>query len=319
MEYYCNTPVLLIFFNRADTFVKVFEQVRKAKPKNLILAQDGPRDDKDLAGILACRKVVENIDWDCEIIYDYSEINLGCGVRPQSAITNALKQFEQVIILEDDCVPADSFFRYCDEMLEKYKDDDRIAYISGLNHFGEWNCGESDYFFTKSGAIWGWATWSRAWNRYYDYYVQNISDEYVIKNLKNQFINKQIFYNFNVSWQMANKSLCTGEKLSYWDAQWGYVKYSQNMLVIVPRYNQIYNIGFGQNSTHAQNSSIKKYKKGKTFFCIPTRQLNNPINHPKAILCDTNYDKLVYKCTIGNPIRSFFAKIVKRILKKIKK
>lgn len=165
MNYQCKSPVLLIFFNRPDTFQQVFEQVRKAKPPRLILAQDGPRNEMDKEGILLCRKIAEKIDWNCEVVREYSEVNLGCGIRPQSAISKALELFDRVIILEDDCVPAESFFRYCDEMLEKYRDDERIAYISGLNHFETWDCGEQDYFFTKTGAIWGWATWANKWNR----------------------------------------------------------------------------------------------------------------------------------------------------------
>lgn len=161
MDYRCKTLVLMIFINRPETFEKLFERVREAKPYNLILAQDVAKNGNEHNGMDACRKITERIDWDCEVIWDSSETNLGCGVRPYSAISNALKEFESVIILEDDCIPAVSFFRYCDELLERYQDDDRVAYISGLNHFETWDCGQSDYFFTRAGAIWGWATWRK--------------------------------------------------------------------------------------------------------------------------------------------------------------
>ena len=171
MEYRCKSPVALIFFNRPDTLEKVFEKVRKVRPEKLFLIQDGPRNEKDFEKIAECRTIVENVDWECEVIKDYSNVNLGCGVRPQSGITNALKQVDRLIILEDDCVPEESFFEYCDEMLEKYKDDERICYISGLNHFESWDCGDNDYFFAKTGAIAAWATWRRSWSEYYDYYA----------------------------------------------------------------------------------------------------------------------------------------------------
>lgn len=316
MEYRCNTPVLLIFFNRPDTFSKVFEKVRKAKPKTLILAQDGARGEQDVEGIKKCREIAENIDWECEIIRDYSETNLGCGVRPQSAITGALEKFEQIIILEDDCIPSDSFFPYCEEMLEKYKNDERICYISGLNHFEEWDCGGKDYFFTKSGSIWGWATWRRAWSKYYDYYVKGISSEYNLSLLETQITNKYVFKSRKSAWLRANNSITSGEKLSYWDAQWGFVKYSQNMLVIVPAKNLIHNIGVGIGSTHAQNVKKTAFKKYKNFVFIPTYEMEFPLNHPECCICDTKYDDLVYKCMSGNPIRRFVAKTVKKIIGK---
>lgn len=167
MSYICETPILLIFFNRPTAFAQVFEKVREAKPKTLILAQDGARNERDHAGIQACRKIAESVDWNCEVIRDYSSENLGCGMKPFTAITNALQKFEKIIILEDDCIPSQSFFRYCDELLERYKNDDRIAYISGLNHFERWDCGDYDYFFSRAASIGAWATWQNRWMRYY--------------------------------------------------------------------------------------------------------------------------------------------------------
>lgn len=315
MDYKCKSPVLLIFFNRPDTFKKVFEKVRAAKPENLVLVQDGPRNKDDEKSVAECRKIAENIDWECNVIRDYSDVNLGCGMRPQTAISKALGIFDRVIILEDDCVPADSFFRYCDEMLEKYKDDDRIAYISGLNHFESWDCG-SDYFFTKTGAIWGWATWSRVWNKYYDYYVNGIDNKYALKLVKKQFTNKYIAKTRIESWERARASVKNGEKLSYWDNQWGFVKYSQNMFVIVPAVNQIYNIGVGETSTHAQNLKTAEFKKYKNFICIPALEMKFPFSHPEYVVCDNDYDALVYKIMAGNPLRRIAARIIKSILKK---
>lgn len=315
MPYCCNTPVALIFFNRPDTLERVFAKVRDAKPQKLYLIQDGPRNEKDMEKILECRKIVENIDWQCQVIKDYSKVNLGCGVRPQSGITNALKEEERIIILEDDCIPCSSFFPYCEEMLEKYKDDERICYISGLNHFEEWDCGDSDYFFAKTGAIWGWATWARSWNMYYDYYVKDINDDRIMKLIQDQISNRYIARSKIASWRRAYQSALNGEKLSYWDIQWGFVKYSQNMLVIVPKYNQICNIGVGATSTHATSSNNKaRFIKYKNFVFMPTKVLSFPLKHPKFCICDTKYDDLVYKCSSGNPIRRTLAKIVKNIL-----
>lgn len=131
------------------------------------------------------------------------------------------ERFESVIILEDDCVPSPTFFPYCEELLERYKDDDRIAYISGLNHFETWDCGNYDYFFSKSAAIWGWATWKRAWSRFYDYSVKGINDEYRLKLYKQQVGNDYVADIRITSLIKANNAAKNGEKLSYWDTQWG--------------------------------------------------------------------------------------------------
>lgn len=316
MDYSCKTPVALIFFNRPETFKKVFDEVKKAKPNKLFLIQDGPRNEKDEAKIAECRKIAENIDWECDVTKIYSEKNLGCGVRPMSGITAAFESVDRLIILEDDCVPCKTFFKYCDECLEKYENDNRISYISGLNHFETWDCGENDYFFTKTGAIWGWATWKRAWSEYYDYYVRDIKDSYFLNLIKKQITNKYIAKSRFSSWKKANDSEKNKAKLSYWDAQWGFVKYSQSMLVIVPKYNQICNIGDGEGSTHAQNTKVRRYRKYKTFMYIPTEQMSFPLSHPKLCVCDVEYDNLVYKCASGNPIRRKISKFLKKILGK---
>lgn len=308
MDYRCQVPVLLIFFNRPDTFEQVFEKVRSARPKTLILAQDGPRNEQDQVGIDACRAIAENIDWDCEVTRLYSEVNLGCGVRPQSAITYALEQYEQVIILEDDCVPADSFFPYCEELLARYADDDRIAYISGLNHFETWDCGEYDYFFSRAASIGAWATWRRAWCRFYDYSAQGIHDPY-LRKLYRQQVGDSVAYEKRLAALLkANEASNSGEKLSYWDTQWGFAEFTQNMLAVVPRANQICNIGVGANSTHAQKLTQTKYIKYKNIVFIPTYELKFPLRHPDFCACDMDYHNLIYRCNRGTWIRRMLSK-----------
>ncbi|MBQ7225174.1 MAG: hypothetical protein IJX02_01075 [Clostridia bacterium] len=311
MNYSCSTPVLLIFFNRPDTFAKVFEKVREAKPKTLILAQDGPRNENDVAGINECRKIAESVDWECEVIRQYSDVNLGCGVRPQSAISFALEKYESVIILEDDCVPSPSFFPYCEELLEKYKDDERIGYISGLNHFETWDCGDQDYFFAKAGSIGAWATWRRAWKPHYDYYAENINDPYVVKLYQQQVGDKYIANSRIQSLKKANNSLNNGEKLSYWDTQWGFAHYTQGLMVIVPKKNLICNIGVGASSTHATKLTTTKYVKYKNIVFIPTYLLEFPLKHPKACVADLEYHTLIYKCSRPSWIKRAAAKILR--------
>lgn len=317
MQKQLETPVALIFFIRPDTFEKVFEKVRKAKPKKLFLIQDGPRENRpdDVKKINECRKIAENIDWECEVYKNYSDVNLGCGVRPSSGISWVFEHVDRTIILEDDCVPCDTFFDYCEQMLKRYENDERISYISGLNHFAEWDCGKYSYFFTKTGAIWGWATWKRAWKRY-DFRVEAIKDEYLSGLLGHQFANKYAGEQRVKGWIEVSKKMQDDTKLSYWDMQWGMVKYSQNQLVVVPKYNQISNIGVGEASSHAQNRNETQFKKYKTFFHIPTKNLEIPLVHQEFCVCDVDYDKLVYRCTYGNPVIHKIKHIIKKIIRR---
>ena len=317
MGTYFETPVALIFFTRPETFEKVFAEVKKAKPKKLFLIQDGPRENRpdDLEKIMECRKIAEDIDWECEVFRNYSDVNLGCGQRPASGISWVFEHVDKAIILEDDCVPCETFFPYCEEMLNRYENDERIAYISGLNHFKEWDCGQSSYFFTKTGAIWGWATWKRAWDKY-DYYVDAINDEYTRRLYKMQMPTKDVAEQKAAKLQRVNSCKGTNKKLSFWDAQWGMVKYLNHQLVIVPKYNQISNIGNGDGSTHFKKANEKQAKKEKSFFYIPVKKLELPLVHPEFCGCDNEYDARVYKKPHVNPAVSFARKVAQKFLKK---
>lgn len=302
-----NTAVALIFFNRPSTLRQVFDEIKKAQPPKLFLIQDGPRNEQDEIKIQECRKIVSNIDWTCEVITDYAEENLGCGVRPQSGITNAFKQVDKLIILEDDCVPDNSFFQYCEDLLNRYQNDERISYISGLNHFEAWDFGGDSYGFTKTGAIWGWATWRRAWEKY-DYAVSEINNGYIKKQLRNNV--KDAPKRISV-WEETNRRVAQGEKISYWDWQWGFVKYTQSQYVVVPKYNLICNIGTGLESTHAQKAT-SKHRKYKDYNHMPTKPIEFPLTHPKHMLCAEDYDERVLKTTRGNILKKMLKMVTRK-------
>lgn len=154
-----DIAVAMIFFNRPDTLKTVFESVREAQPSKLYLIQDGARANrpKDVENVAKCREVVSNIDWECEVVHDYSDINLGCGKRIFTGLSNVFMHEEYAAIVEDDIVIGESFLPFCKEMCERYKDDQRIHMISGMNHLGVYEECPYDYFFSQGGgAIWGW-------------------------------------------------------------------------------------------------------------------------------------------------------------------
>lgn len=160
-----TAPVMVVFFVREDTLKKQFETIRRAKPSKLLLVQDGPRNEADLERILRCRKIVENVDWDCEVIKNYSDVNMGAHKRVYTGICWGFDQVDRLIYLEDDLLPTQSFYRFCTEMLEKYKDDDRIYGVCGAQKLGAYTR-NYPYDVIFSGIAFtgfGWGTWKRIW------------------------------------------------------------------------------------------------------------------------------------------------------------
>ncbi len=312
-----DLPVLLIFFTRPDTFKEVFRKVKEARPSKLFLACDGARADhpEDAQRIEECKKIAEDIDWECEVYKNYSESNMGCGMRPQSAITWAFETVDRLVILEDDCVPHDSFFPYMAELLERYKNDERICMVSGLNHMKEWDCGGYSYCFTKTGAIWGWGTWKRVWDKY-DYFVSGIQSEYIQRLLMEQITYKRARKPMIARFLKTAQRLQQGEKISYWDFQFGYLKRTQSYLSIVPRVNLIQNIGVGNYSSHAQFDCDGIWKKGMLHF-MPTESIDIPLKHPNFVMADVKYDNAVdAKYAYPHPLKRFYGR-VKRVLRRI--
>ena len=310
-----DLPVLMIFFARPDTFEKVFEKVKMARPSKLFLACDGAREgnQRDVESVEQCKKIVEGIDWECEVFTRYSSENQGCGKGPSNAISWAFEHTDRLVILEDDCVPDLTFFPYMKELLEKYKDDERIGMISGLNHLQTWDCGPGSYCFTKTGAIWGWGTWKRVWDKY-DYHVENIQNEYYQNLLLKEFPSSRIAKNRIGNWKHANKET-KEKKVKYWDVQFGFLKYTQSYLTIVPKYNLIYNIGVGVGSTHTEQSSYKKWKKGRVLF-MPTTPLELPLTHPEIVVCDRKYDEETFKIVYPGKWKKAWNKLGRMFKKK---
>lgn len=308
-----DLSVLLIFFTRPDTFQEVFAQVKKARPARLFLACDGPREGNanDRVKIEQCKAIASDIDWECEVHTFYSEENRGCGRGPSDAISWAFSHTDKLVILEDDCVPEDSFFPYMEELLERYAYDERIAMISGLNHFKDWDCGGYSYCFTKTAAIWGWGTWKRVWDRY-DYFLKKTEDPYCIKLLEKDIAHKRARRGRISAWK-ETACQASKKKIQHWDHQFGFVKYTQSQLGIVPKTNLICNIGAGAGSTHAEKVRPVAWKPGRVLF-MPTASIQTPLQHPDYMICDRYYDEKYFD-TMAHPpkIVRFITKVKRRI------
>lgn len=277
-----NTPVLLIVFNREMEALQVIAAIRKCAPKKMYLASDGGRTEKEHKRILKLReKIKENIDWDCQLECLFSDHNQGCQWGPINAISWVFEKEDKCIILEDDCVPDPSFFEYCDQLLERYADNECVWMISGENYVRDKSMFEkTDYSFSLKTNTWGWATWKRAWQRC-DF---NLRLWPVYK--KENVLSHTCYMKYYNELEYMTKQLDNIHKhrdKSIWDYQWRFHMLINNGLCIVPRNNLITNIGYGKFATHT--------KLKNSVYDVQTEGLPYPLRHPSCIVANADFDK----------------------------
>ena len=282
-----NIPILFIIFNRIEPTKQVFAKIKEVAPKQLFIAMDGPR--KNVQGEAEkCENVrnwvLSQIDWECELHTLIREENLGCGKGPAEAISWFFDHVEMGIILEDDCVPNGSFFKFMEELLIKYKDDNRIMQISGTNRLGQYQYQNSDqsYYFANYASEWGWGTWRRAWNLY-DFEIPAWDDENIKKIIEQTFdcshkCQSSLFYILNKTYK--------NPAVTWWDYQWAFARYINWGLAVVPAKNLINNIGFGEDATHTLNIYSK-------FNNLTAYEIDFPLNHPKYIALDQDFERKI--------------------------
>ncbi len=286
-----DVPVLLIFFARPEILQKVFEQIRIARPSKLFLYQDGPRENHpdDPEKIRKCREIVEDIDWSCEVHKFYQPRNVGCDPSEFIAQKWAFGKVDRCIVLEDDDVPSQSFFPFCKELLERYKDDERINMICGMNHFGVSEGNPYDYLFSLSGAICGWASWKRVvdtWEEHYDF----LDDQQALKLLSN--IHPKCLRLDKIV-RAAFQRRLTG--VPYYETIFGVSQLLNSRLNIVPTKNMISNIGLGADAVHCSDPLDVLPKGVRRVFCTKTYEIDFPLKHPKYVVCDMEHVNGVYR------------------------
>ena len=273
------TPVTFIFFNRPDTTMQVFDCIRAARPMKLYLVSDGPRAAKkgEREIVEQLRKTVEDsIDWECEVHRDYADENMGCHKRMRSGISNTLAQEETTIIIEDDIVPLPCFFPYCQELLSRYREDERIFFISGNNLLQDESVRDGSYVISRFPSIWGWATWRRAWEKYND------SMSFWEKVKKDGCVRRYYGERFGAMLEKQLECAYTGER-DTWDYQWEATRMYYGGYGITPRYNLIDNIGFNrEDATHTQGGCIYDFTRKALPF---------PLVRPADESADDRYDK----------------------------
>lgn len=275
-----DVAVLIIFFKRDRQLIETFEAVKKAKPRQLLLWQDGPRNKTDMEGILACREIVKEIDWECEIYKHYNEKNLGCDPSTFYSHKWAFSIVDKCIILEDDFVANQSFFRFCKELLDKYEFDTRINHICGMNVLGEYKDYPYDYLFSYTGSN-AWASWRRVIDGWDDSYAF-LHDERYIDNLRKIYGKK-----FELWYKTANQRETTG--VPYWESILCFDSLLNSRLAIIASRNMVKNIGMTNDSTHSNTQFKYLTKEEQQLFELPTYELEFPLKHPPYVVADIKY------------------------------
>lgn len=302
-----DVPVLLVTFNRPDTLGRVLSVLKEAKVKRLYVAGDAPRVGKpqDETKVRAVRDLIAGIDWPCEVKTNYQTANQGCSVGPFLAMDWFFSQEEAGIVLEDDCLPHADFFPYCQELLQRYKDDPRIMTISGertpLSPKSEFY--DLSYGFSRFSLTWGWASWRRAWKTF-DLALKSWPQARQAGWLKGLFRDEDVYNGL----YDAFEGVYTGRHDTVWDYQWTYNCLFHSGLSIIPSKNLISNIGFGTDSTHTGDPNSPRANQ-------PTAPIL-PLVHPELIHPWNDLDVQILRRGVGVAKRPFWRKAFKRIFKR---
>lgn len=287
--YKTDVAVLMLFFNRPDKFQQVFDQVREARPSHLFLYQDGPRGERDMPGIMACRKIAENIDWQCDVQRHYCEKNQGCDPSEYLSQQWAFSMVDKCIVLEDDDVPSQSFFPFCKEMLDRYEHDNRVWLISGFNEDEVSADVPNDYFFTSTFSIWGWASWRRVidtWDGTYSF----LDDPNAVK-LMNDIIRQRKYRKSMMD--LTRKHKASG--IPYYETIFWASMMLNNGLAIMPKRNLINNIGLTADSTHYTASEKTTPRGLRKIFTMKRFELQFPLKHPRYVIDNVAYKERFYR------------------------
>lgn len=279
-----SVPVVLVIFNRPDKTRQVVEQLRTVNPEKVLVIADGPRADHpdDEERCAAARDVIESVDWNGDILREYAETNLGLKRRLQTGLNWVFDTVDQAIILEDDCLPSESFFRFCECMLDEFADDDRVMDICGTNHLGTWNSESQDYLLTKFGGIWGWATWASRWDEY-DPEMRQWESPEVRSRVRD-------FYGGGKEYAYIKRVFdrTSAGDINTWDFQWKFSRVINNASTIIPSKNLVTNVGFGEGATHTTEAD-------HPLASIPRYDMNFPLRRNPTMVPDNDYDRSYYR------------------------
>lgn len=308
-DYHVKNAVAILTFNRIHTTKKLLELMKIIKPSRLYVIIDAPRKNHDgeVEQVNAVKQLFENeIDWNCEVKKNYAEENMGTCMRQYTGFSWVFENEEQAIILEDDCIPNIDFFRFCDEMLEKYKNDERVMMVSGSNYLKKWDSGYS-YHFSSMGGIWGWGTWRRAWEKY-DVDIKAWGDLALRKNIHNK-LGWEMYQHRKEAWDSLYMN---SSKAKTWDFQWWFARTINNGLTILPNVNLVSNIGFDSSAVHTTASSPN--------VNLEVYSMKFPMKEPDFVMENVAYDKALFDLLFRGRFRKRVHRWINDVLEwKVKK
>lgn len=297
-----RAPIALFAFNRPETTARVFDAVRAARPSRLFLVCDGPRADREGERVRCAevRRLLEGVDWPCAVERHYSDANLGCRMRISSGIAWVFSLTEEAIFLEDDTLPDASFFSYCDELLERYRDDERVLSISGYCPHGESPIDRESYWFSAYPRIWGWAGWRRTWTAY-DAQMTSWPAFKASKAWRGRSaVEREAFGGwFDAVYAGTSDT---------WDAQFVLLGLQQSALTAIPRQNLMTNLGFGPDATHTK--AMPLFAPGRVWSA------RFPLVHPRRVQRNARFDDEILRAE--HAIRGMaLTRATRRILRQV--
>lgn len=298
-------------YNKPDTTRQVFQQIKLVQPTKLYIVLDGPKTEEEKVFTEATKDIFDEIDWNCEVKKLYSVGNLGLKKRFKSALDEIFKNEESLIILEDDTLPTGSFFRYCDLLLEKFKNNNEIIQINGHNYLSKTDTDDS-YYMTTFSEIWGWATWSDRWfENYNDNFRENWNKIKKTDNFKNKFLSHDEYEYFYNIFDNAHKNI-----IDSWEFPWLFSMRMNELLAVSPNKNLVKNLGFGHpGATHThQKLKYLSITRNKNY------ELNFPLQHPKKInkvnnLIEKEFNKRLLKNSKLSKVIYLLKKLTNPLLK----
>ena len=264
-EFKLNSPVVFFIFKRAKQTSRVFQAITQARPSKLYIVADGPRNKNESEDCQLTRKIVDQVDWGCTVYRNYSNENLGVRDRIITGLDWVFEREEKAIVLEDDCLPHSSFFRYCEGLLDFYEANPQVMHISGDNFLFGAKASKESYYFSKYAHVWGWATWKRAWNRFHQW------------NFENPPFDMRIFQSDTEKafWLQIYHEIKSCQLDYTWDYQWSVVCMAYRSLCAMPNVNLVSNIGFGEEATNTRD--ITKLAN------IPVHEMSFPLVYAKQL------------------------------------
>lgn len=295
-----DTPVAFLVFNRPDVTRRVFRTIAAARPRTLLVVADGPRPDRpgEAERCAEVRRIATAVDWECDVRTNFADTNLGCGRRISSGLNWVFSEVEEAIILEDDCLPSPSFFSFCQAVLRRYRNDERVMHVSGANfQFGR-NRSQYSYYFSRHVLIWGWATWRRAW-QHYDFNIEEWPQ------FRAEPLRRICRDAAEVAYWTAGLDKVTAGLIDTWDYQWLFACWRQAGLSVVPNTNLVSNIGFGSGATHTQVRGLGAQ--------VPAGEIGE-LRHPPDVRVDSTADAFYVDYYLGaHGLRGIPGKVRRRL------